>query len=194
MLYYTVRRWPLWRVLLAQSLTIAVGLLIELATVRQGLAHDACEPIKCSSKLPVPMCGQAHYASKLIADEDANHPGGVQIPRPEVFGWAVGRYNIGRKTPISELEVKKLKINQPLVKMRGVAAPGNNTPDENSMICACGGDPVCFPICSNGGFDGQKDRRQQGYFECTKAKGEWEWHRYGRLHAHLRRLHRHRAR
>src|SRR5262249_733284 len=45
---------PLWRALLAQSVTIAVALLIELVMVRQGLALDRCEkplspPLKCPS-------------------------------------------------------------------------------------------------------------------------------------------------
>ena len=42
MLNYTVCTWPVWRALLAQSLTIAAALLIEIGMVEQGLAGCDC--------------------------------------------------------------------------------------------------------------------------------------------------------
>ena len=188
MFNYTACRYPLWRVLLAPSITIAVALLIELATVRQGLAQDACGPSsECKSLKDVPLCRIKHYESRPMREQDANHSG--PIPRSEQLSWALDGYNNSRASNaprISEAEVKRLKINQPFVTARKL--PGSHTP-ENSLICACDGDLVCFPICSNGGFDGQIDQRQGYYYKCNKTSGKWERHE-GHSY-HMRRLHRH---
>jgi hypothetical protein len=192
MLYYRVRRWPLWRVLLAQSLTIAVALVIELATVGQGRAIEWCSANTCKKPFRArPIC-TVEYLGYGIFDNGHGSPSFSDTMRAYIRDRE-NNLNPNRTVGRTELEILQLPINKEHDWIKRKVG---------STFCACLSDSACLPIrpvcgLQGGGFiyDGQPHPNQQiypGYYCNPLIVQEWEQHYSARRHP-PRRRHGHRT-
>jgi hypothetical protein len=145
MLNYTVRRWPLWRVLLAQSLTIAVALVIELGMMGQGRAQcsDVCKKGSISRLEHPPACEPGEYG------EIANFLDSAGLGLYGQLASVVVRESMRRSDhhfPETVSKKDKAKIVTGRVdqvwKLSSNRILEKNGRTEN---CICGNDEVCFP-------------------------------------------------
>jgi hypothetical protein len=139
MFNYTACPRPLCGVLVAQSLTIAVALLIELAMVEKGLAQAPCPPKACNIPFVRPIeqiCESKGYYYLPIAERDEK---GHRINPPERLDWLVGFYNRNFTPHTSKNAVLMLPINTCFKETRTMG----------TTVVACPGDIVCFPNLKN---------------------------------------------
>jgi hypothetical protein len=194
MLYYTVRRWPLGRVLLAQSLTIAVALVIELGIMGQGRAQCYCrEPFVRGGECP--MEPKAPVRARFPGDLPSGTLEGVVV-------WASRNepHPLSKETDETAIsrarEVWKLESNNDLKKF--IEKERMNTKADGK--CICFGDQICFKnflpvsqvrlrtvvhvhsrkarVCKYGGMNIKGGKRlvmNKRTWICEGRTGRWYW-------------------
>jgi hypothetical protein len=148
MFNYTARARPLWRILLAQSLTIAVALLIELGMMGQGSAACSCMdgPFLLNKDPRKQVCPTARKEPV-----NANFPGGTFTGTLEGVVVMDSRKNPNLDPPLSNPRYPSASSRADKV----WALPSNQRlkdyiknvhKDKPDGRCLCIGDQVCFPI------------------------------------------------